>query len=90
MLNCDNGIRQNRRRSASSVAVASIPSRPAGKAIRERSLAQISSLDGIGQIAEINPDVASGRTRPILTPDLMEFFRKFPFVQDAVGVQVRP
>ena len=41
------------------------------------------------QVAEMNPEVASGGTGPILSPDLMEFFRKFPFVVDAIGVQVQ-
>jgi len=43
--------------------------------------------DGIRQVAEMNPDVASWSTRKILTPDLMKFFREFPFVQDVVGIQ---
>ena len=44
-------------------------------------------FDVVRQIAEIYPDVASRRTRKILTPDLTEFFREFPFVLDPVRVQ---
>jgi hypothetical protein len=39
------------------------------------------------QIAEFNPNIAARRTSKILAPDTMEFFWKFPFVADAVGVQ---
>src|SRR4029077_13770343 len=35
-------------------------------------------FDRLGQIAEMNPDIASGRTPKILEPDTGKFFRKFP------------
>lgn len=63
------------------------PSKPAGKAIRERCLAR-SFSDYLGQIPEMNPDVALRGTRKIHTPDLMKLLRRFPFVQDAVGICV--
>ena len=48
-----------------------------------------SFFDAVRQVAEVNPDFATGIPREVRATDLAEFLRKFPFVADPVGVQVQ-
>src|SRR5262249_38300456 len=61
------------------------PSSPAGKANFDRCFAHKASRGRVGEVAKVDPHVASGRTGKIFPPDLLVLLREVRV--DAVGVE---